>query len=126
MIPATYDFTIWRGTAGPTQGLKVQLKAYDTDGVTLVNIPYQDVRLSIYKRSTLIQRLTLSGGRLTESDIVNAEIEWAPTNEETRLIPKGAKATYELEVWNGDTEIVYLTGTITGAGGINDDENEAS
>lgn len=126
MIPATYDFTIWRGTAGPTQGLRVQLKAFDTDGVTLINVPYEDVRLSIYKRSTLIQRLTLTNGRLVESDLANAEITWEATADETRLIPKGAKATYELEVWNGTTEIVYMTGTITGAGGINDDQEDAS
>lgn len=124
MTPATYDFTIVRGTQGPTQGLVFRLKAND-DG-DLVNIPFEDVRLSIYKRKTLLLRATLENGLLVVSDVDEAEITWTPTTDDTRLIPIGAKAQYELEVWNGDTEIVYMLGTITGLGGINDDEDDPS
>jgi hypothetical protein len=122
MTPATYNFSVVRGTSGPTQGLVVQLKAQS--GLSLVNIPYQDVRLSIYdpKGRTLILRASLSGGSLIESDLANAEITWAPTAAQTRLIPIGDKASYELEVRNAGTEIVYMLGTITGIGGLNDDE----
>lgn len=124
MIPATHNFSVMRGTSGPTQGIVVRLKAQDGDD--LVNIPYEDVRLSIYKRSELLLRATFANGMLVESDIGEAEITWQPTAEETRLIPIGAKATYELEVWNGGYEIVYMLGTITGIGGINDDIEDAS
>jgi hypothetical protein len=121
MTPATYDFTVVRGTSGPTQGLVFRLKAQS--GANLVNIPYEDVRLSIYKRNTLILRATLSGGKIVETNIGEAELAWVPTVEETRLVPEGvAKSRYELEIWNAGTQIVYLLGTITGLGGINDDE----
>lgn len=121
MTPATYDFTVVRGTSGPTQGLVVRLKAQDGD--SLVNIPYEDVRLSIYKRTTLILRATLSGGKIVETDIAEAELAWVPTVDDTRLIPVGVnKCQYELEVWNAGTQIVYMLGSITGVGGINDDE----
>jgi hypothetical protein len=121
MTPATYDFTVVRGTSGPTQGLVVRLKAQDGDN--LVNIPYEDVRLSIYKRNTLILRATLSGGKIVETNIGEAELAWVPTTDDTRLIPEGVnKSRYELEVWNAGTQIVYMMGSITGLGGINDDE----
>lgn len=124
MTPATYDLTIVRGTQGPTQGLVFRLKADDNG--TYVNISFDDVRLSIYKRKTLLIRATLANGLLVVSDPTEAEITWTPTADDTRLIPVGAKSQYELEVWNGDTEIVYMMGTITGLGGINDDEDDAS
>jgi hypothetical protein len=119
MLPATYDFTVVRGTSGPTQGLTVRLKAQS--GNVLVNIPYQDVRLSIYLRKVLLLRATLSGGQLVESNLAEAEINWPMTVDISRQIPLGAKASYELEVWNAGTQIVYMIGTITGLGGLNDD-----
>lgn len=122
MIPATYNFSVVRGTSGPTQGLVFRLKATEEDG-SLVNIPYEDVRLSIYKRTTLLLRATLSGGEIVENDIAEAELAWVPTTDDTRVIPVGLnKCQYELEVWNAGTQVVYLIGGITGIGGINDDE----
>ena len=120
MTPATWDFSVVRGSAGPGQGIKVQLKTKDSAGV-LSNIPFDDVRLTIYNRQTYVLRATIGNGEIVVTDPVNAEVEWQPTTVETRLIPKGAKATYELEVRNGASEIVYMVGTITGIGGINDD-----
>jgi hypothetical protein len=120
MTPATFDFSVVRGAAGPGQGLKVQLKTKASDG-TLSNIPFDDVRLSIYNRQTFLLRLTIGNGEIIVTDPTNAEVEWRPTTVESRLIPKGARATYELEVRNGSSEAVYLVGTITGIGGINDD-----
>ena len=129
MIPATHDFSVVRGTSGPTQGLKVRLKANTgTEEVpVLVNVSFEDVRLSIYQRSTLLFRGSVSSGHLIVTDVAEAEITWIPTPDETRLIPftkDGAtpKARYELEVWNAGTQLVYLLGKITGIGGINDDE----
>ena len=89
-------------------------------------MPYDNVRLSVYKRSELLIRATLDNSQLIESNPAEAEIEWIPTAAETRLIPKGAKARYELEVWMSGYEIVYLLGTITGIGGLNDDIDEVS
>lgn len=125
MTPATYDFDVVRGSSGPTQGLVFRLKAKEADG-SLSNIPFEDIRLSIYRHNVLIVRFALSDGGLVISDPVENEISWIPTAEETRLIPVGAKATYELESWNGTSEIVYMIGTITGIGGSNDDSGAAS
>lgn len=128
MTPATYNFDVVRGTAGEGMGLVFRLKA--GDGTT--NIPYQDVRMSVYQKSTLLFRLALDNGdeSFYESNAGEAEITWKPTAEQTRAIPnsdKGKVANYEIEVWNGPgTEAVYVLGQISGIGGINDDQEEVS
>lgn len=126
MLPATYNFTVVRGTAGLGKGLIVRLKTQD--GQVLNNMPYQDVRLSIYndKKTQLLMRLAVSDGGLLETNPGESEVAWVPTTEQTRLIPisdKGRTAYYELEIWNGlDDESVYMLGNITGLGGVNDDQ----
>jgi len=125
MIPAKYDLTIVRGTSGPTQGLIVRLKSKDAQG-NLTNIPFDDVRLSIYQRTTKLLRPSLSEGGLTVSNATEAEITWAPSADDTRLIPEGKKSRYELEVRNAGLEVVYMIGDITGMCDINDDIDEAS
>lgn len=118
MTPGQYDFSVVRGNSGPLAGLVVQLQSSEGQA-----IPFVDVRLSIYKRNDLILRHTVSNGKLLVTDEYAGEITWSPEPSDTRLIPKGAKATYELEVWNGLDELTYLFGTITGLLGINDDED---
>jgi hypothetical protein len=124
MIPATYNFSVVRGSAGPTQGLRVRLKAR-LDENTLENIPFEDIRLSIYQRNVKILRATLANGQMVVSDPSEAEVTWQPTAAETRLIPVGTKARYELEIRQGTNESIYMMGTLTGIGGINDDIGDA-
>lgn len=128
MIPAKHDFKVWRGTAGASQGLVVRLRATDPDNPNeLVPVPWQDVRLSIYRGKTLIRRLSIldSDPSWYVSDAYGEEFTWAPTAAQTREIPQGKKASYELEVWNGpDSEVVYMYGAIEGLGGINDDQED--
>jgi hypothetical protein len=124
MRPATYDFAVVRGAAGPTQGLVIRLKTKDENG-DLFNIPFDDVRLSISRGDVLIARHSIANGRLVVSDIVEAEIAWRPTPEETRAIPTGSRARYEVEVRNGTSESIYMVGTLTGIGGINDDDGDS-
>jgi len=129
MTPAQYDFSVVRGSAGPTQGLVFRLKAQSGD--TLVNIPYDDVVLSIYKGSpekpgANILRASLTNTKLIESNPSEAEITWVPDAEDTRLVPLGEKSAYEIEVWNGTSEIVYMYGVVTGLLGGNSDEDEVS
>lgn len=120
MTPATYNFTVVRGTSGPTQGIVFRLK--DSSGDP---IEFDDVRLTINKKSALLLRVATidPDDTLTVTDVNSAEITWAPTAEQTRLIPLGAKATYEVEVRHDGFEVVYMIGTITGIAGINDDED---
>jgi hypothetical protein len=120
MKPATYDFSVVRGSAGPGQGLKVKLKVKD-DSDNEINLDFDDVRLSIYKRNTYLLRCTLANGKMVVTDPTEAEVEWVPTTEDTRKLQAGAKNIYELEVRNGTYEAIYMIGTINGIGGINDD-----
>lgn len=122
MTPGTHNFSVVRGTSGPTQGLIFQLLAKDGDAE--VPIPYEDIRLSVYDKrgTTLLFRASLSNGGIVVLDELNNHFAWVPTTSQTRTIPKGEnKASYELEVWNGEYEIVYMMGYITGIGGVNDD-----
>lgn len=125
MTPATHNFDVVRGSSGPTNGLVFSLQAGDP----LANIPYEDVRLSVYdkKGNNRLFRATLGNGGIVLLDAPTNQFAWVPTTEHTRLIPKGlgtdelGKAYYELEVWNGEYETVYMIGYIHGIGGVNDD-----
>lgn len=124
ITPATYNFKIVRGTAGPRVGFRFRLRTIvDPDPLTYGNVPYQDVRLNVKKGNKLLFVVSVANGRLEETDALTNEFLWAPTQEESRSIPVGAVASYEVEVWNGATiEEVFLMGTITGLGGVNDDQ----
>lgn len=124
MVPASYNFTVVRGSSGPTQGLKVRLKAKETDG-SLSNIVFDDVRLSISSKGVLLLRATIGNAKLIVTDPTQAEVAWVPTAADTRLIPLGQKSFYELEVRNGIYETVYMIGEIIGVGGLNDDVGDA-
>lgn len=124
MIPASYNFKVMRGTQGPTQGLVFRLRTLVSEGV-YENIPYDDVRLSIYDKrgTTLLLRPTISNNGIIVVNAPDNTFAWNPTSDDTRLIPKGEqKAYYEIEVWYNDTQIVYMLGYIDGIGGSNDDE----
>lgn len=118
MLPANYDFTIVRGTSGANQGFV----AYIADS-SLVPLSFDDARLSIWNKDELIMRLsTLDGTQgFTVTDVGSSQVTWAPSPAQSRQIPLGSKATYELEVRANSTEVVYLQGGITGIGGLNDD-----
>ena len=120
MKPATYDFSVVRGSAGPGNGLKLRLKVTD-DSDNEANLAFEDVRLSIYNRSTYTLRASLANGKIVVTDPLEAEVEWIPTTEDTRKLLKGDRNQYELEIRNGTYETINMIGTITGVGGINDD-----
>lgn len=115
MIPATYDFTMVRGTTSP---FVFRLQSGDPPEP----IPLTDIHISIYNRSTQLVRKKLSDADgLALTDALSGEYTWTPTPAETRALKEGAKNSYEVEVWNGSSQLVYLIGTITGLGGLNDD-----
>lgn len=127
MTPAEYNFQVVRGNAGATAGLVFFLTAGDPPQ----NLAYDNVILSVYNRAgtELILRASLDNGHLVLLDAPTNKFAWVPTTDHTRRIPKGlapdglGKASYELEVWNGDTEITYMMGRIEGVGGISDDQD---
>lgn len=125
MTPGIHNFSVVRGTSGPHNGLVFQLLA----GTPPANLPYEDVRLSIYNRrgSQRFVRATLANGEMVVLDPAINKFAWSPSTQDTRAIPQGiaddgfGKAYYEIEVWNGEYETVYCRGYIEGIGGVNDD-----
>lgn len=119
MLPANYDFTILRGTSGPTQGLQVYLA-----DSSLQPVAFDEARLSLWTKTGLLARFsTNTPGTFTITSVSSSQLTWAPTPAETRAIPLGSKVTYELELRTNTIELVYLQGGITGQGGLNDDES---
>jgi hypothetical protein len=116
--PGTYDFTIYRGTTDP-----LSFRISNTDGI----IPFTDIQLTISNIKATESADPLVRKKLSDddpgfiSDDYSGTITWIPTPAESRLIPVGAKAKYEVELRNGTSQLIYLIGTITGAGGINAD-----
>ncbi len=117
ITPAQEDVTVVRGT---TDKWVYQFVTGDPEEA----IPLDDVRLTFYKSiTTPILRVTLSGGGFVSDGLTPPSYIWTPTPEQTRLIPKKENGCfYELEVWNGPSELVYVMGNVTGIGGGNDDD----
>lgn len=126
-IPATYDFSLVRGSAAAIRDEAAVIFRYLVSGVAPA---FTDVRLSIYDKSneqkgTLILRAELgtAQGDVVLTDEYSGEYAWLPTAAQTRLLKVGAKNFYEIEFrWAGN-EAIPLIGTITGIGGLNDDED---
>lgn len=119
--PATFDFTWVRGTNVPLR------LTFARNGVP---IPFDDVRMSVAKGTTFLFRMGLGvGGEITNP--ATGEVTFTPTPDQTRMLSESkpgqpAKNNYEVELRDGDSEQVYLIGNITGLGGRNDDESDAS
>jgi hypothetical protein len=121
VTPGTYDFSIVRGT---TQPLIFQLKV--SDGATppvLTNMVFDDVIITIQPKNgtKIVAKISEAQPRFAVTDALENELTFTPTPAETRTYPAGAKTTYEVEVRDGTSQMVYLTGTITATGGINID-----
>jgi hypothetical protein len=70
---------------------------------------------------TMISLSTVANpGRLV-IDLPNSKISWAPTLAETRLLPLGAVARYELERRKAGAQTKVVAGLISVSGGINPD-----
>lgn len=129
MIPGTYDFTVVRGTTPP---FVIQLQAPalpEYDPPEFEAIPFTDVHLTIAPGgggTIYRKKLSDNDARFFVSDADLGEITWLPTPAETRALSESkpgapGKNKYELELWNGTEQAVYLIGTISAIGGINDD-----
>jgi hypothetical protein len=121
ITPGNYNFTLFRGT---TDEFRFRLK--DNTGATL---PYTDIQLTISKAASNVNTDPLVRKKLSENDPgfdiddYSGVVTWIPTPAESRAVPVGEEsAKYEIELRNGTRQLVYLTGTITGIGGINADD----
>lgn len=118
MTPDIYDFTWVRGTNEP---VIMRFKQND------VAIPFDDARMRVYNGSTFLFMLSVSGDGGEITDAPNGEVMFSPTAAQTRSLAQSkigatGKNSYEVELRDGESELVYVLGTIAGIGGLNDDE----
>jgi hypothetical protein len=120
--PVTVDMDLWRGNNVPP--LVWSLIAEDENGA---DIPFPMTgsvwRLTVRVRSVrLFTKTSAVLGSGFAADQSTSDLTWTPSIEESRLVPLGALTTYEVERRIGGTQETWIIGTITGRGGINDDE----
>lgn len=111
-MPTQKNIEIWRGNT-ETIPLEVKVK---------VGAVLQPVNLT---GSTLHFRAEWQGGTLVKVlDITDAVLGLAEirlTKEETRGVPQGAAAFYEIERWVGLDQKTIAYGRLIAAGGLNTD-----
>ncbi|HWJ72420.1 MAG TPA: hypothetical protein VNX29_04560 [Kaistia sp.] len=110
-MPIPFDVSIWRGNDRPDA-----IWAWP-DGYTATT----NCQLTIWVRESLV--LVAQGGAALIVDTVGRRFIWRRTVAESRLIPEGRVAQYEIEDHRGGEETIFY-GTITGLGGLNLDEDE--
>jgi len=125
MTPATHDFSVVRGSAAAAREFSPLIFRVKSGSEA---VPFDDIQLSVYSkksndvRGTFLFRCSVADGGLVETDEYSGEVAWFPTPEQTRTLLVGAKNYYELELRDGASEFIFLLGTLTGIGGLNDDE----
>jgi hypothetical protein len=106
--------SIWRGTTRP-----IGWRFKDAAGA-LFDITGSTFLLSISARGAVIITKT-SGEAGFVMDVPASTVTWTPTVDESRLIPEGAIASYELERRISGGQEILVSGPIEGMGGINAD-----
>ena len=110
-MPVRDDKSIWRGNNAPA------LVWIIPDGVPISGSAFF---LTIGTNGTvLIAKDTTSGTLLLDPD--TRRLEWDYSTAESRLIPEGQIAEFEIERRSGGVEITELYGFMTGLGGLNTD-----
>jgi len=103
--------SIWRGNSAPPL-----VWALPDD----IPITGSDFFLTIgVSGSVLLSRDTASGTLTLNSAL--RQLEWDYSAAESRLIPEGQIARYEIERHAGSVEITEIYGPLTGLGGLNPD-----
>jgi hypothetical protein len=109
-MPASKDISIWRGN---TETFPVEVKARAGATIVAVNLT----------GSTLQFRAQWDGGSLIKDlDITDAALGLAElrlTASETRSIPQGSAARYEIERRVGSEQKTILYGRLVASGGLN-------
>lgn len=112
--PARYDMSIFRGT-----DYKFKFRAKDANGGDL---SVDQIRWFIAVNNEVIITKTLHDGDFTTEVSVDGNTYECTLNEnETRSIPRGSVASYEVEIRADGLRQVPLAGEITALGGLNSD-----
>lgn len=128
MTPATHDFVRVRGTTEPF-AFRLTIPD-DSDPPVQVPIPLTSMVMTIKSGTTVLTVNTDDGvdgdGFGFVYDEPSNTATFTPTAAQTRAFKPDvegvAQNDYELEIRNGPSEMVYLSGKISAIGGINTDE----
>lgn len=107
-MPIRTDVTLWRGNNAPE--IAWTLAEAPPDGAAFFLAVEAGGR-------TLFTRDTPSGSLL----LAGSTLSWSPSLAESRAIPPGRVARYEIEQRVGDVETTLFFGDVTGLGGVNAD-----
>jgi hypothetical protein len=118
--PAVDDFVLWRGNNAPPRLWEM---ADDEGAFPLLGSVFV---LTVAVRGVPLfeKRSDVPGSGLVV-DVAGSTVTWTPSAAESRQIPTGRLATYELERRIGagadEEQETWIVGAITGRGGLNDD-----
>lgn len=107
-MPTRTDVTLWRGNNAPE--IVWTLPDAPPEGAAFFLAVEASGRM-------LFARDTPSGSLLLAGDA----LRWSPSLAESRAIPQGRVARYEIEQRIGDVETTLFFGDVTGLGGVNAD-----
>ncbi|MEZ0252621.1 MAG: hypothetical protein ACAH20_16940 [Methylobacteriaceae bacterium] len=109
------DFTVRRGNNNPAMIWALQDEEgepFPVEGRSLV--------LTIVWRDGSLTKESVANDGLSV-DAATSQVTWTPTIGESRSIPPGRRARYELECRTGAEQVTIAAGSVTGAGGLNSD-----
>ncbi|SHF51975.1 hypothetical protein SAMN02745157_2286 [Kaistia soli DSM 19436] len=110
-MPVRNDMSIWRGNNAPALVWTLPEEIPITGSAFFLTIGASG--------SLLVAKDTTSGSLLI--DPTSRELRWDYTTAESRLIPAGQIAEYEIERHTAGVEITEIYGFMTGLGGLNTD-----
>jgi hypothetical protein len=106
---------IWRGATRP-----VAWRLQTGDG-NLFDLTGSTFRLSVAAAGVVLIAKDSEASDGLVIDVSQATVTWTPSLVESRLIPLGRLASYELERRIGDDQEIVAWGQVEGLGGINAD-----
>lgn len=114
-MPVRNDKVIWRGNTAPP------LEWTIPDGVPILGSSF--VLTIGTDAGVLIAKETTNGTLLFDSE--NRRLAWTYTAAESRLIPEGQIAQFEIERHSDGAKITEIYGFVSGLGGLNADAEPA-
>ena len=89
------------------------------DGQPLRTAGRQFILFVKWRRTTLRKVADETVGFALKAD--TATLSWSPSLEESRQIPIGQVARYEIEMREGDLQVKIISGSVTNSEGLDDD-----
>lgn len=118
-MPGNLNLTIWKGNSY-SQPLRLSTRDGDNDLVPVGLAGSELVFVAAWRGGTL-RKSTADEDGFSITDAANGRVLLSLTKVETRALPPGRTATYEIERRTGGEQTTILYGDIITTGGTNDD-----